>query len=173
MCIRWKDYCRVVKWYITKEFEYLNEALCLEFVTRAPMELRVPCSADPNHHDSPPTQHDLTTPRMRPLKFESCLSVPNEPRLDKNVPRLHPDAGDGATNSADSSPDLPPNHQRVYFSPVPRVSPEWATTERRLTRQRYEPPRTSPGFSRLCHGGATNHAESAWFGARPRQLLNF
>ena len=61
-------------------------------------------------------------------------------------------------------PDWPPNHQRAYFSPVPRVSHEWATTECRLTRQRYEPPRTSPCFSRLCHGGATNHAESTWFG---------
>ena len=108
---------------------------------------------------------------MRPLKFESCLSVPNELRLDKNVPRLRPDVADGATNSGDSSPDSarlcpdwPPNHQRAYFSPVARVNHEWATIESRLTLQRNEPPRTSPGFYRFCHGGATNHAESAWFG---------
>ena len=57
-----------------------------------------------------------------------------------------------------------PESSACIFLPSARASHEWATTERRLTRQRYEPPRTSPGFSRLCHRGATNHAESAWFG---------
>ena len=85
---------------------------------------------------------------MRPLKFESCLSVPNEPRLDKNVPRLRPDVADGATNSADSSPDSAPTDPRIISVHTSPQCPEWATTERRRTRLRYEPPRTSPGLIR-------------------------
>ena len=68
----------------------------------------LPPPPPPNHHESPPTQHDLTTnlPRTRQeraknatVEFESCLSVPNERRLDNNVPRLRPDVADGTTNS--------------------------------------------------------------------------
>ena len=91
---------------------------------------------------------------MRPLKFESCLSVPNELRLDKNVPRLRPDVADGATHSTDSSPDSAPTLPRrtsessaCIFLPSGPSEPRLS----RLTRQRYEPPRTSPGSSRLCH----------------------
>ena len=122
-----------------------------------------------NHHESPPpppTQHDLTTnlpqraknaPRMRPLKFESCLSVPNERRLDKNVPRLRPDVADGATNSADSArlcPDWPPNHQREYFSPVgpsePRVN-HWAPTYPTALRSTPNEPRFLQTLPRRSH----------------------
>ena len=116
---------------------------------------------------------------MRPLKFESCLSVPNELRLYKNVPRLRPDVADGATNSADSPPrlcpDWPPNHQRAYFSQEARVSHDWAPTYPTALRTTPKA-RTSPGFSRLCHGGATNHAELAWFGlirGSATKTLNF
>ena len=68
-------------------------------------------------------------------------------------------------------PDWPPNHQRAYFSPVARVSHDWAPTYPTALRTT---PRTSPGFSRLWHGAATNHAESAWFrlirGSAPKTL---
>ena len=73
-------------------------------------------------------------------------------------------------------PRLCPESSACIFLPSGPSEPRLATTERRLTRQRYEPPRTSPDFSRLCHGGATNHAKSAWFclirGSAPK-TLNF
>ena len=62
---------------------------------KAPMELPVLCSVDP---ETPRILHDSTrlnyesaqnAPRMRTLKFESCL----------NVPRLRPDLTDGPTKS--------------------------------------------------------------------------
>ena len=99
---------------------------------------------------------------MRPLKFESCLSVPNELWLDNNVTRLRPDVADGATNSTDSSPDsapTAPTDLRIISVHIFPQWPEWATTERRLTRQRFEPPRTSRGFSRLCPV-----SPDSWFG---------
>ena len=99
---------------------------------------------------------------MRPLKFESCLSVPNEPRLDKNVSRLHPDIGDGATNSADSSPDssptlprLTPESSACIFLPVPRVSHEWAPTYPTALRTTPTEPRCLPTLPRRSH-------ESCW-----------
>ena len=87
---------------------------------------------------------------MRPLKFESCLSVPNELRLDKNVPRLRPDVADGATNSADSSPDsarLCPTDPRIISVHIYPQWLEWATSEPR--------PRADLPDS------ATNHPEQA------------
>ena len=95
---------------------------------------------------------------MRPLKFESCLSVPNERRLDKNVPRLRHVVADGATNSADSSPvsaptlpDWPPNHQRAYFSPESRVSHDWAPTYPTALRTTPNEPRFLPTLPWRSH----------------------
>ena len=95
---------------------------------RTPMELRVPSSVDP---ESPRITPDSTrfnyesaqnVPRTRQecdLKFESFLSVPNESRLNKNVPRLRPDVGDGATNSADSARMTPESSARIFLPSAP------------------------------------------------------
>ena len=88
---------------------------------------------------------------MRPLKFESCLSVPNELRLDKNVPRLHPDVADGATNSADSTPNLPrltPKSSPCRFIPSGH---DWAPTYPTALRTTPNEPRFLPTLPRRSH----------------------
>ena len=115
-------------------------------------------------------------PRMRPLKFESCLSVPNELQLDKNVLRLRPEVADGATNSADSSPDSAPT--------LPRLTPESSAciflpsgpSEPRLSAHLPNSATNHPERAPVSPDSATeeprimpNHLDSAWFGARPQK----
>ena len=71
---------------------------------------------------------------------------------------------------------LTPESSACIFLPSgpsePRVSHDWAPTY--PTGLRTTP--NEPGFSRLCHGGATNHAESSWFGlirGSATKTLNF
>ena len=126
------------------------------------MELRVPCSVDPRITTNHPDSSRFNAPRMRTLKFGSCLSVPNERRLDKNVPRLRPDVADGATNSADSSPvsaptlpRLTPESSACIFLPralsEPRVSHEWAPTYPTALRTTPNEPRFLPTLPRRSH----------------------
>ena len=116
----------------------------------APMELRVPCSVYPESPRITPitNQHDLTTNLARRSKSApSCLSVPNEPRLDKNLPRLRPDVADGAMNSADSSPDS--------ATTLPRLTPE--SSECIFLPSAPSEPRLNADLP----GSATNHPKRA------------
>ena len=115
-----------------------------------------PVVLTPNHHKSPPdstrfnyeyAQNVPRTPRMRPLKFESCVSVPNQLRLDKNVPRLRPDVADGAANRAESSPDSAPT--------LPRLTPESSAC---IFLHRGP---SEPRLSADLPDSATNHPERA------------
>ena len=48
-------------------------------------------------------------------------------------------------------PDWPPKHQRAYFSPVPRVSHEWAPTYPTALRTTPNEPRFLPTLPRRSH----------------------